>query len=41
MAMMFFVRFGSAKRENAIRALSKNDPSVGVILAATHFEWMM
>lgn len=39
--MMFFVRFGSAKRESAIRALSEDDPSVGVILAATHFEWMM
>jgi hypothetical protein len=39
--MMFFVRFGSAKRERAIRALSQNDLSVGVILAATHFEWMM
>src|SRR5690606_14414414 len=39
--MMFFVRFGSEKRENEIRSLSQGDLSVGVILAATHFEWMM
>ena len=39
--MMFTVSFGSENRENRIREMSKQDQTVGVILAAVHFEWMM
>jgi len=39
--MMFNVGFGSENRENRIRKIAKEDLTVGVILAAVHFEWMM
>lgn len=39
--MMFNVGFGSANREKRIREIAEKDHTVGVILAAVHFEWMM
>jgi hypothetical protein len=39
--MMFNVGFGSENRENRIREIAEEDLTVGVILAAVHFEWMM
>lgn len=39
--MMFSVGFGSENREKRIREIAKEDRTVGVILAAVHFEWMM
>jgi hypothetical protein len=39
--MMFEVGFGSSKREAEIGKLAAQDLSVGVVLAAAHFEWMV
>jgi len=39
--MMFNIGYGSEKREARIRQIAREDESVGVILAAVHFEWMM
>lgn len=39
--MMFNVRYGSENRERRIREIANEDLTVGVILAAVHFEWMM
>ena len=38
---MFFVSYGSERREKRIMELAHEDLSLGVILAAVHFEWMM
>jgi hypothetical protein len=40
-ALLFHVRYGSENRENKIREMAETDLTVGVILAAVHFEWTM
>lgn len=38
---MFYIGFGSAKREAEIRKIATSDRTTALILAAVHFEWML
>ena len=41
MASMFAISYGSVEREERIRRYLEEDHIVAIILAATHFEWMI